>query len=445
MWFTRNQPLVGIDIGTHTIKLVQLKRVGESYQLLHFGVMPLMPAAIVDGAIMDASAVVEAIRNLVRMEKIKTKKVATAVSGQAVMIKKIRVPQMTEKELAENIQWEAAQHIPFEISEVNIDFQTLPALENSEDNPDDQIDVLLVAARKSNVDDYTSLLVESGLNPIVVDADIFALENEYEINHKLEDNVVALVDIGASTMKVNILKNNITMFQRDIAIGGNNYTAAIQKEFNLAYEPAEALKMGVGFTAKIGKEKVLSLMAETSEELYEEIRRSFEFFRSTTAEEDINKMVISGGCARIRGLEQFLRHRLRLTVEVADPFQNLQCNENVFDPEYLQAMAPVAAVGVGLALRRMNDQRYLQSSGRSSADIRYKRSSIHWRKSSKRWRLSRNEPPCCSGSLRPSGPSKPTRDCRHHTWMRSATGCPNRSGWSVCMRPVSALEFRGNR
>ena len=199
MWFTRNQPLVGIDIGTHTIKLVQLKRVGESYQLLHFGVMPLMPAAIVDGAIMDASAVVEAIRNLVRMEKIKTKKVATAVSGQAVMIKKIRVPQMTEKELAENIQWEAAQHIPFEISEVNIDFQTLPALENSEDNPDDQIDVLLVAARKSNVDDYTSLLVESGLNPIVVDADIFALENEYEINHKLEDNVVALVDIGAST------------------------------------------------------------------------------------------------------------------------------------------------------------------------------------------------------------------------------------------------------
>ncbi|MGQ4809720.1 Cell division protein FtsA [Candidatus Entotheonellaceae bacterium PAL068K] len=355
MWFTRNQPLVGIDIGTHTIKLVQLKRVGKIYQLLHFGVMPLMPGAIIDGAIMDASAVVEAIRNLVRMEKIKTKRVATAISGQAVIVKKIRVPQMTEKELVENIQWEAAQHIPFEISEVNIDFQILPALENSEDNPDDQIDVLLVAARKSNVDDYTSLLVESGLHPIVVDADMFALENEYEINNELEDNVVALVDIGASTMNINILKHNMTIFQRDIAIGGNNYTAAIQKELNLAYEQAEALKMGVGFTAKIGKEKILSLMAETSEELCEEMQRSFEFFRSTTAEQDIHKMVISGGCARIRGLEQFLRHRLRLTVEVADPFQNLKCNEKVFDPEYLQAMAPVAAVGVGLALRRMND------------------------------------------------------------------------------------------
>ena len=356
MLFGRKQPLVGIDIGTHTMKLVQLKRAGKDYQLLHFGIMPLMPEAIVDGAIMDASAVVEALRNLTRMEKIKTKDVAIAISGQAVIVKKIRVPQMTDKELAENIQWEAEQHIPFEISEVNIDFQPLPRLDNAEENPDNQIDVLLVAAKKSKVNDYTSLLAESGLNPVVVDADMFALENAYEINHASEDHVVALIDIGASTMNINILRNNITMFQRDIAIGGNNYTSAIQKQLNIGYEQAEALKMGIGFTPQIGQEQILPLMATTSAELCEEMQRSFEFFRSTTTEEDINKIVISGGCARIRGLDRFLSHHLGVTVEIANPFESIQCNEKIFDPEYLQAMAPVAAIGVGLALRRMDDQ-----------------------------------------------------------------------------------------
>jgi type IV pilus assembly protein PilM len=356
MLFAQKQPLVGLDIGAHTIKVVQLKKTGKGYQLLHFGLMPLVPEAIVDGAIVNAGAIVEAIRNLMRMEKIKTKEVATAISGQSVIIKKIRVPQMTERELAESIQWEAEQHIPFEISDVNIDFQILPSIGSHEVGTDNQIDVLLVAARKSKVDDYTSLIIESGLNPVVIDTDVFALENEFEINNEIEDDIVALVDIGASIMNINILKGNVTTFQRDIAIGGNQYTSAIQKEFNVSYEQAEALKMGVGFTPKLGKEQVISLMAVVSEEIFREIQRSLEFFRSTTSEEGINKMIISGGCAKIKGLDRFLSHRLGLPVEVADPFRNIQYSEKVFDPEYLQAMAPVAAVGVGLASRRMNDR-----------------------------------------------------------------------------------------
>ncbi|HEY7492906.1 MAG TPA: type IV pilus assembly protein PilM, partial [Candidatus Tectomicrobia bacterium] len=254
MFFSRKQPLVGLDIGTHSLKVVQLKKAGKSYQLLNFGMMPLLPEAIVDGAIMNTGAVVDAIRNLLRMEKIKTKDVATAISGQSVIVKKIRVPQMTEKELAENIQWEAEQHIPFEISDVNIDFQILPSKGRSEDGSNNQLDVLLVAAKKSKVDDYTSLITEAGLNPIVVDTDIFAIENEFEINNEIDDRIVALVDIGASTMNLNILKGNITLFQRDIAVGGNRYTSALQKEFSISYEQAEALKMGLGFTANRGKE-----------------------------------------------------------------------------------------------------------------------------------------------------------------------------------------------
>ena len=356
MFFTRKQPLVGLDIGTHSIKLVQLRKAGKGYQLLHFGMMPLMPEAIVDGAIMNAGAVVETIRNLLRMEKINTKDVATAISGQSVIVKKIRVPQMTEKELAENIQWEAEQHIPFEISDVNIDFQILPSMGHVEGGEGNQIDVLLVAAKKAKVDDYTSLIIESGLNPVVVDTDIFALENEFEISNDIEEGIVALVDIGASTMNINILKGNVTTFQRDIAIGGNRYTSALQKEFSTSYEQAEALKMGTGFTANRSKEQVLALMAVISEEVSEELHRSLEFFRSTTSEDAIEKIVISGGCAKIKGLDRFLSDRLGLPVEVANPFRKLHCSEKIFDPEYLREVAPLAAVGVGLALRRMNDR-----------------------------------------------------------------------------------------
>lgn len=356
MLFSRKQPLVGIDIGTHTVKLVQLKKAGKGYQLLNFGMMPLMPESIVDGTIANPTAVVEAIRNLVRMEKIKTKEVATAISGQSVIVKKIRVPEMSDKELAENIHWEAEQHIPFEISDVNIDFQRIPPAAISNAGVDGQIDVLLVAARKSKIEDYQDLLIEAGLHPVVIDTDIFALENEFEMNNGVgDDSVVALVDIGASTTNINIVKGNITLFQRDIAIGGNTYTASIRKELSVTYEQAENLKRGIGFDAKIGKDDVLSLMAAASEDICEEIQRSLEFFRSTTPDTAIERIVLSGGCSLIKGLDQFLSGRLGLPVELANPFQNIQYSEKIFDPEYIQAMAPVAAVGVGLALRRMND------------------------------------------------------------------------------------------
>jgi type IV pilus assembly protein PilM len=347
--------LIGIDIGTHSIKLVHIKKTGKNYHLLNFGIMPLKPESIVDGTIMNAGAVVEGIRNLIRMEKIKNKDVSTAISGQSVIVKKIRVPQMTEKELTGSISWEAEQHIPFELSDVNIDFQILPPADDGQSVQNNQMDVLLVAAKKTKMDDYTSLLHEAGLHPVVVDIDVFALENEYEINHEQEEGVVALVDIGASAMNVNILKNGITLFQRDIACGGNRYNAVLQREFGIGYDAAEALKMGVGFSEARGPEHVIPLLVAVSEEIGGEIQRSFEFFRTTTAEDVINKMVLSGGCARMKGLDRLLSNRLGLPVEVADPFRNIHYSGKVFDPAYLQEMAPVAAVGVGLALRRMND------------------------------------------------------------------------------------------
>jgi len=356
MFTMRKRLLVGIDIGAHSIKVVRLKQKGPGYQLLNFGIMPLRPETIVDGNIADADALVEAIHNLMRMEKIKVKEVATAVSGQSVIIKRIRVPQMTEQELSEAIQGEAEQHIPFEISDVNLDFQILPAARENDERADNQMDVILVAAKKAKIRDYTSLLTAAGLNPVVVDIDVFALENEYEVATGPEAGVVALVDIGATTMNINILKAGSTLFQRDIAVGGNRYTATIQKEFQVSYDQAEALKMGVGLADRYSQEEVVAVMARVSEEIGEEIHRSFEFFRTTAADEVIDKMVISGGCAKIKGLDRFLSNRLGLPVSVADPFRGLYYSDKVFDPEYLRDMSPVAAVSVGLALRRINDQ-----------------------------------------------------------------------------------------
>lgn len=355
MFLSRKKALVGIDIGTHSIKIARLRQKGASYQLLNFGVMPLRPEAIVDGVIADSDTVVEAVRNLIRMEKIRTKDVATSVSGQSVIVKRIRMPQMTERELTEAIPLEAEQHIPFEITDVNLDFQILPSL-HGEEAVGNQMDVLLVAARKEKIRDYTNLLLASGLNPVVVDIDVFALENEFEVMHGYESGVIALVDIGATTMNINILKSGQTLFQRDIAIGGNRYTAMIQKELQVSYDQAEGLKMGVGFTDKRRQDEVLSILMAVSEEVGEEIQRSFEFFRTTATDDVIDRMVISGGCARMKGLDRFLSNRLGLPVTVANPFQGLRYSEKLFDPDYLQDMAPVAAVSIGLALRRVNDR-----------------------------------------------------------------------------------------
>jgi len=356
MFFSRKNLLTGIDIGTHSIKLVRLKQHGRGYQLLNFGIMPLRPESIVDGMIVESEVVVEALRNLVQMEKVKSKEVATAISGQAVIVKRIRVPQMSEKELAASIQLEAEQHIPFEISDVHLDFQILPPLLDDTERASNQMDVLLVAAKKAKIDDYSRVLTEAGLAPAVVDIDVFALENEYEAIYGAENGVIALVDIGATTMNINVLKNGLSVFQRDITIGGNRYTAALQKELGVNYEQAEGLKMGVGFSERHRQEHVLAIMATVSDEIAEEIHRSFEFFRTTIADEVIDKMVISGGCAKLKGFERFLSNRLGLPVSVANPFQSFYCNENMFDPDYLRDMAPVAAVCVGLALRRINDR-----------------------------------------------------------------------------------------
>ncbi|MBI4817630.1 MAG: type IV pilus assembly protein PilM [Deltaproteobacteria bacterium] len=347
---------VGLDIGSSSIKVCALKQTKRGYSLQAFGMVQLPPEAIVDGALMNASAVVDGIQELFAAQKIKHKEVATSVSGHSVIIKKINLPQMTPEELEESIQWEAEQYIPFDISDVNIDVQIL----NTESTQAGQMDVLLVAAKKDMVNDYTSVIMDAGLSPVVVDVDAFAVQNMFEINYEVpRSETVVLINIGASVTNINVLANGISTFTRDIAIGGSQFTDAIQKALNVSYDEAEALKLGGGGgkdSDAVVPQEVERVLQSESEAIANEIQRSLDFYAATSADAHIARIFLSGGSPKIPALVKTIERRTSVPVEVVDPFRNIDVPSKGFDTDYLKNVAPMAAVAVGLALRSPNDK-----------------------------------------------------------------------------------------
>ncbi len=347
----KGKQLIGLDIGTSAVKAVVLKEQYKSYQLQALGIEPLPPEVIVDGAIMDSAVVVDAIRKILSGQKIKNKNVSISVSGHSVIVKKITLPRMSQEELADSIHWEAEQYIPFDIEDVNIDFHIF---ENQPDDESNEMDVILVAVKKDKVNDYTNLIRQCGLTPVVVDVDGFALSNQYEVNYPLEpDKVVALIDIGAGVMNINIIQGESHMLYRDISIGGNQFTDAIQKESNVSYDQAERLKMGETVEG-IHPDSINEIIASVAEDISHEIQRSFDYFKATSSTPGIDQVVLTGGCSKIRDgwLQKFLEERLGVEVIIGNPFNNIGYNEKKFDPIMIQETAPLCAVAVGLALRR---------------------------------------------------------------------------------------------
>lgn len=351
--------VLGLDIGSHSIKVMELKEgKGGSWKLIKFGLHKLPAEAIVDGAIMNSAAVVEGIRDLIARHRIKTRDVCTSISGHSVIIKKITLPSMNEEELSESIQWEAEQYIPFSINDVNIDTQILSLSEDS-----GQMEVLLVAAKKDMIQEYTAVVSEAGLKPLILDVDCFSIENAYDLSEDLEANeIVALVNIGASLVNINILSNGITAFTRDINMGGNQFTEEIQKQLNVSYEEAEALKLGGNIntsqstTEAIVPQEVGSILRSTSESMAVEIQRSIDFYLATASGLSLSKVILSGGAARSSGLKEALENTLNTTIELANPFRSISFNPKEFDPDYLQDLAPLSSVVSGLALRRLGDK-----------------------------------------------------------------------------------------
>jgi type IV pilus assembly protein PilM len=350
MFFSNKKDPVALDIGSTFIKLVQLKGANKNYQLVKFGMVPLPPEVIVEGAVMDAGRVVEAIKELLAAQKVVTKEVIISVSGSSVIIKRVSISDMSDEELSESIKWEAEQYIPFSIDDVNVDFQRL-----GPGAGEGQADVLLVAVKKDKINDYVNLVKEAGLEPIVMDVDAFALTNMYELNYEVEGGTLALLNIGASVMNINILKDGMSIFTRDITVGGNRYTEALQRDFGLTYEDAEKVKRGEEI-AGAEKEQIDGAMASVTEDIVAETQRSFEFFRTTTGSEKVSRVLVSGGCARIGNFTTLLSERLELPVDVADPFKNIKIDSKKFDVQIIRDSAPMCAVAVGLAIRRPGDR-----------------------------------------------------------------------------------------
>jgi type IV pilus assembly protein PilM len=350
-WIARQKELVGLDIGTSFIKAVHLQRSKNSYRLAEYGVVPIHRETIVDGIIMDATALSTAIRQLFDKHGITLKDVAFSVSGHSVIIKKIKVPTMKAAELREGIAWEAEQHIPYSIEDVNLDFQILREPGSGEP----EMDVLLVAVKKETLNDYLAVISAAGLNAAVVDVDSFAIENAFTVSKQFQsDEIVALVNVGAATTTINILYGGISDFTRDSPLGGNRHTESLQRSIGVSFEQAEALKRG-DLVDGHSIAEVESGMELANSELAGEIRRSFDFYYSTSQRDTIHRMVLSGGCALLSGLAPYLSNTLELPVEIANPFQHIVVDQK-FDAQYLACIAPQMTVAVGLALREAGDE-----------------------------------------------------------------------------------------
>jgi len=352
--FRRAKALVGLDIGSSAVKAVELKASGKSYKVTGFGTEPLPPDSIVDGAIIDGAAVADAIRRLFEGRNIKTRDVAASLSGNAVIVKKISLPIMSDAELAESIYWEAEQYIPFDIQDVNLDYQILDRGDAASGKG--TMDVLLVAVKKDKIGDYTGVITQVGKTPALVDVDAFALQNAYEVNYPIEPGrVVALVNIGASVTNVNILSGSSTIFWRDISFGGNQYTDAIQKQLSLGFEQADALKRGEA-SADHSVAEILPILRSVSDDLAQELQKTFDFFGATTSTEKIDRLFIAGGCSRIVNLDRQLKERFGMAVEIMNPFRQIDTTASAVSPEWLTENAPSLAVAVGLAVRHIGDE-----------------------------------------------------------------------------------------
>ncbi len=355
MLFRKSKGVVGLDIGSSAVKLVELKPLSKSdvrWKLVNIGVAPLSPEVIVDGSIMDSTMVVDAVSRLFSENKVKGGDVAIAVSGHSVIIKKITMAYMAEEELAESIRWEAESYIPFDIDDVQLDYQVLDEAERGDGN----MDVLLVAAKKEKVSEYVSVVQQSGKNPVVVDVDSFALQNVMTANYELSEfQVTALINIGASVMNINILEGSNPIFWRDISFGGNIYTDAIQKDLGVDFETAERLKRGDAVEG-YNFESVAHILQSVTNDLGVEVQKTFDFFKATTSAEKINKIMLTGGSSKILNLDHFLSERFDAPVELLNPFQNIVYNEKQFNAQTIHDLRASSAIAVGLAMRRVGDK-----------------------------------------------------------------------------------------
>ncbi|MBX3128217.1 MAG: type IV pilus assembly protein PilM [Polyangiaceae bacterium] len=350
--------LVGVDIGTSSIKVCQLKESRRGVSLLRLGYAPLAPQTIVDGQVMDSGVVIETLQRVFHNAKIRQKECAISVSGQTVIIRKISVPMMTQAELDEQIHWEAEQHIPFDIKDVQVDYQVLRR------RPEvSQMDLLLVAAKRDQINDYAQLARDAKLRPVVCDIDAFTVQNLFEFSRGLPpDQTIAIINVGASLTSLNIVAGGVSAFTREIASGGNIITDEIQKQLGVPFDQAEAYKCGGALDAQGGQPgmvpaQVVQIIDSVSDAIAAEIQRSLDFFMATSGEAEIMRIFVTGGSANLVSLAQAIERRARVPSEVWSPIERIAADPRDVSHQLLQARAAQLSVALGLALRHEKETR----------------------------------------------------------------------------------------
>jgi len=348
--------VLGLDIGSSSVKALEIHRNSKGYELSKFGMAVVPHDAIVQGEFLDTNGIIESIREAISISGSSLKSVATAVSGHAVIVKRISLPKMNRAELEESLTWEAEQYIPFDVSEVNLDFQILD--KDSGGGADDVMEVLLVAVKKDLIDHYTQVITEAGLEPKIIEVAGFSVQNAFEANHPnaMNDGAIALVNIGAQTVNINVVINGYPAFTRDIASGGGQYTAEIQKALSIGFDEAEGMKRGEkslsGASQDVIPQEVEHAMRGVTDVLIGEIMRSLDFFSATSDGNRVKRIVLSGGSSKVVGFKSVFQERVDVPVDVLDPIARVTPGKNL-DSEYLSELSPMLGVGVGLALRRV--------------------------------------------------------------------------------------------
>ena len=349
--------LIGVDIGSHSIKIVDIQDSQKGMVLKNFGMIGLPQDSIMEGSIKEMEIVSSALKNLLQNLKIKNKNVATSISGYSVIVKKITISKREEGGLEKSIQREAEQYIPFDINDVNLDFQILPSeKEGTEEEKEELMDVLLVAAKKDMVEEYISLLRLTDLNPMVLDIDAFALQNAFEISNHEQSGCHALVNIGAQQLTINVIKDGVSMFTRDSSYGGSQITSEIQQKLNISYQEAEMIKLGAKPLETEKKPIIEEIFSSTVTKWAQEIKRALDFVATTLIDVKVENVLLSGGSSLIKGFSKYLGLETGLKIEMLNPFGNLEIKEKLFDTNYLNYHAPMAAISIGLALRSIGDR-----------------------------------------------------------------------------------------
>ena len=352
MAFGKKDHIVGLDIGSHSVKAAEITETKRGPLLKRFGIVDIAHGAIEEGTIIDAETVAESIKQLFKSYNIKENNVAVSIGGYSVIVKKISVQTMDEEKLQETIHFEAEQYIPFDISDVNLDFQILG---ESESNPG-QMNVFLVAAKKEMVNDYINLVNLAGLNPCIVDVEAFALQNTFESNYDMQSENTALIDIGASKTSLNILKGNSSLFMRDVSLGCGQINQKIMSLIECSFEEAEQLKYGNDKPDRLTSEDLKGIISSVVADWCTEIRRALDFFYSTYPEDQIKRIILSGGGANIEEFRQLLATEATAEVESINPFKSFEIDKKNFDDAFIKQIAPQAAISMGLAMRKVDDK-----------------------------------------------------------------------------------------